>query len=200
LERDFRQATDGISDDFLAAVQDLVKEVGLQPGNDTITVDEVGAANYRALVDGIARIGDQFDAVTDFPSDEAKLGLWALGVFAQRYDANPNDDPISKPIALLFVATALIFLPAVFASVGGTLFGTPPDAAAVEGVVAFLGDALRAFADGSGGKSTDPLVAPDQAAGIRDQLAARGLTGEGLDAAAEILTLAASLAIADARR
>jgi intracellular multiplication protein IcmD len=37
---------------------------------------------------------------------------------------NPTQIPISMPIALLFVAAALIFIPSVFKSTGGTMFGT----------------------------------------------------------------------------
>lgn len=41
--------------------------------------------------------------------------------FKQHKD-NPTQPPISMPIVFLFVAAALIFLPAVFRSIGGTLF------------------------------------------------------------------------------
>ncbi|EKD54053.1 MAG: hypothetical protein ACD_60C00127G0006 [uncultured bacterium] len=37
---------------------------------------------------------------------------------------NPTQIPISMPIALLFVAAALIFIPAVFKASGLTMFGT----------------------------------------------------------------------------
>jgi hypothetical protein len=49
---------------------------------------------------------------------------------------NPTQIPISKPIALLFVAAALIFVPSVFKSTGATLFGDGASQA-VEGVDGF---------------------------------------------------------------
>ena len=49
---------------------------------------------------------------------------------------NPTQIPISKPIALLFVAAALIFVPSVFKATGGTLFGDGASQA-VEGVEGF---------------------------------------------------------------
>lgn len=36
---------------------------------------------------------------------------------------NPTQIPVGTPIALLFIAAALIFLPGIFKSAGGTLFG-----------------------------------------------------------------------------
>lgn len=36
---------------------------------------------------------------------------------------NPTQVPVGTPIALLFIAAALIFLPTIFAVVGDTLFG-----------------------------------------------------------------------------
>lgn len=49
---------------------------------------------------------------------------------------NPTQVEISKPIALLFIAAALIFIPSVFKSVGGTLF-TSGMVAGVSGITKF---------------------------------------------------------------
>lgn len=40
------------------------------------------------------------------------------------YKDNPTQIPVGTPIALLFIAAALIFLPQIFTTVGHTLFGT----------------------------------------------------------------------------
>jgi len=37
---------------------------------------------------------------------------------------NPTQIPVGTPIALLFIAAALIFLPGIFSTVGNTLFGS----------------------------------------------------------------------------
>lgn len=52
---------------------------------------------------------------------------------------NPTQIPIGTPIALLFVGAALIFIPAVFSSAGGTLFGASAASgkSSLSGVVSF---------------------------------------------------------------
>jgi intracellular multiplication protein IcmD len=50
---------------------------------------------------------------------------------------NPTQVTIGMPIALLFVAAALIFIPEVFSSAGSTLFGTSGATAGVSGVTSF---------------------------------------------------------------
>jgi intracellular multiplication protein IcmD len=49
---------------------------------------------------------------------------------------NPTQSPISKPIVLLFVAAALLFIPSVFSSAGGTLF-TSGQQAGIGGITSF---------------------------------------------------------------
>ena len=46
---------------------------------------------------------------------------------------NPTQIPVGTPIALLFIATALIFLPEVFKVAGTTLFGSQIDVAGAKG-------------------------------------------------------------------
>lgn len=50
---------------------------------------------------------------------------------------NPTQIPISMPIALLFVAAALIFIPSVFKSTGVTLFGGTSGVGKVSGITSF---------------------------------------------------------------
>jgi intracellular multiplication protein IcmD len=50
---------------------------------------------------------------------------------------NPTQVTIGMPIALLFVAAALIFIPSVFGSSGATLFGASGTVAGVSGVTSF---------------------------------------------------------------
>lgn len=49
---------------------------------------------------------------------------------------NPTQVHISQPIVLLFVAAALMFIPSVFKTAGGTLFGSGTQAT-VSGVASF---------------------------------------------------------------
>jgi hypothetical protein len=203
LSQDFKHSTNGAATEFSNAVRELEDKVGIEPGNGTITAAEIGTANCQDLVHQIAAIGDTFDPVT-VPSDssasiDAKLGIWALGVYAQRYDDNPNSIPIAVPISLFFIAAALIFLPAVFTAIAGTLFG-PDGVPAVDGIVPFLEPAMQSFVSGGEQKEDRPLVSAADQQGIRDAVASKGLSGDALDLVTRVLTLAASLAIADARR
>lgn len=64
------------------------------------------------------------------------FGVGAIAKFKAHKD-NPTQVPISQPIALLFVAAALIFIPSVFKSTGGTLFGGSGQIGGVSGVTRF---------------------------------------------------------------
>ena len=50
---------------------------------------------------------------------------------------NPTQVPIGTPIALLFVAAALIFIPNIFKSSGATLFGGSGQVAGASGIASF---------------------------------------------------------------
>lgn len=50
---------------------------------------------------------------------------------------NPTQVQISQPIALLFIGAALMFIPSVFKSAGGTLFGSSGSQAGTSGVSTF---------------------------------------------------------------
>ena len=50
---------------------------------------------------------------------------------------NPTQIPVGTPIALLFVAAALIFLPEVFGSAGKTVFGGSAQKGGISGVSSF---------------------------------------------------------------
>jgi len=52
---------------------------------------------------------------------------------------NPTQIPVGTPIALLFIATALIFLPEVFKVAGVTLFGSDIDVAGAKGTAVIPG-------------------------------------------------------------
>lgn len=50
---------------------------------------------------------------------------FAVGAIAKfkQHKENPQQMPVSTPIVLLFIGIALIFIPSIFKSGGGTLFG-----------------------------------------------------------------------------
>jgi len=61
------------------------------------------------------------------------FSLAALVKFEQHKD-NPTQIPVGTPIALLFIAAALLFMPTVLSVTGTTLFGSDAMNAAAEGV------------------------------------------------------------------
>ncbi len=50
---------------------------------------------------------------------------------------NPTQIPIGTPIALLFVGAALIFIPSVFGTMGGTLWGSGGEKGGASGTATF---------------------------------------------------------------
>jgi intracellular multiplication protein IcmD len=64
---------------------------------------------------------------------------------------NPTQIPIGQPIALLFVAAALVFIPTVLKVSGGTLFGASGEVAGVSGVTGFGAKIATPNTGGGGG-------------------------------------------------
>jgi len=89
--------------------------------------------------------GDIAESVTDTFSNLAKMitgasyiaGLGfmigAILKFKQHKD-NPTQIPVGTPVALLFVAAALVFMPSVIGSAGQTVFGGEQSAAGSGGI------------------------------------------------------------------
>jgi len=64
------------------------------------------------------------------------FGLAAILKFKAHKD-NPTQIPVGTPIALLFIAAALLFLPSIFNISGGTLFGSSGSVGGITGVTTF---------------------------------------------------------------
>lgn len=62
------------------------------------------------------------------------FAVGAIMKFKQHKD-NPTQIPIGTPIALVFIAAALIFLPTIVNVAGGTMFGTGATPGSVTGVI-----------------------------------------------------------------
>lgn len=64
---------------------------------------------------------------------------FAIGAIAKfkAHKDNPTQIPIGTPIALLFIGAALIFIPSIFSTAGGTLFGSSGVVAGVSGIESF---------------------------------------------------------------
>jgi intracellular multiplication protein IcmD len=93
---------------------------------------------------GIGAVADQAKASLGAIAQLITAGSYVAGMgFAvaavtgfKAHKDNPTQSPISKPIALLFVAAALLFIPSVFQSAGGTLFDSGVQAG-ISGITSF---------------------------------------------------------------
>ncbi|MFZ0219936.1 MAG: type IV secretion protein IcmD [Candidatus Aquirickettsiella sp.] len=106
------------------------------------------AAMSRA--DGVMTLGDMALTITKSFEGLAKLitaGAYMAGIgfvmasmlkFKAHKD-NPTQIPIGTPIALLFVGSALIFLPHIFIIAGYTIFGGTSGAAGISGTTGLPG-------------------------------------------------------------
>jgi hypothetical protein len=116
-----------------ALMQELVD--ALKPalgGAQVSTADDVRALMSRAANDEAfrARLADALRtfaakkglAFTPQPAATRELSDDELAAVAGGSD-NPTQIPIGTPIALIFIAAALIFLPTIFNVAGGTIFG-----------------------------------------------------------------------------
>lgn len=66
------------------------------------------------------------------------IGFAMASIFKfKAHKDNPQQIPIGTPIALLFVAAALMFLPAVYGSIGTTVFGTGATKGTLTGTTSF---------------------------------------------------------------
>lgn len=102
--------------------------------------------NYAAIAyaDGVKTLGDMALTITYSFYGLSKLitaGAYMAGMgfvmasmlkFKAHKD-NPTQIPIGTPIALLFVGSALIFLPHIFVIAGETVFGDTSGAAGIYG-------------------------------------------------------------------
>ena len=89
------------------------------------------AANVTSNLSNIAKLITAGSYVAGFG-----FAVGAVVKFKAHKD-NPTQIPISMPIALLFVAAALIFIPSVFRSTGVTLFGGTSGVGKISGVTSF---------------------------------------------------------------
>lgn len=80
----------------------------------------------------------QFAQLITAASYIAGLGFAVAAILKfKAHKDNPQQITVGTPIALMFVAAALIFLPSMFQVAGQTLFGTAGSAAGVTGITSF---------------------------------------------------------------
>lgn len=97
---------------------------------DTQTLGSI-AENITTSFSGIAKLitGGSYLAGVGF-------AMAAIMKFKAHKD-NPQQIPVGTPIALVFVAAAMMFLPTVYSSSGVTIFGTSAKPGQLSGVSSF---------------------------------------------------------------
>jgi len=162
-----------------------------------------------------ANIGSGLAQTQKSLSDIAKLitaGSYVAGLgFAvaaiakfKAHKDNPTQEHISQPIVFLFVAAALIFLPGIFKSAGGTLYDGATQAEVAAGVDNLFAAVTPVVSEAARDGLTKPgdhgaLLPAKAEERIRSTLQARGLTGQGLEAMTTLASLTVGAIVAGAR-
>lgn len=122
-----------------------VKRVRFQPFISIFTMmliilgyPGVSQAEVMTLGDMALKITESFEGLAKLITAGAYMaGIGFVMASMLKFKAhkdNPTQIPIGTPIALLFVGSALIFLPHIFIVAGYTIFGGTSGAAGIHGV------------------------------------------------------------------
>lgn len=101
-----------------------------------ITQDASAGKNLGDMAQSITGTFESVGKMITAGSYIAGLGfsIGAIMKFKQHKD-NPTQIPIGTPVALVFIAAALLFLPTILSITGETMFGGPGTTAGPSGVV-----------------------------------------------------------------
>jgi hypothetical protein len=184
---------------FLSEAQALAQQLGISLHSQPIDTKDVGdvAAQMRHSLAGLAQLITAGSYVAGMG-----FAVAAIAKFKAHKD-NPTQVPLSGPIVMLFVAAALIFAPAVFLSVGGTLYDPTKMTPSIEGIdmLKVITPVLqRAKSEGLTKETArGPLLPANATAEIRTALEARGLSGQTLGLITQLAELTAQGIVAGAR-
>ncbi|MCD8525204.1 MAG: type IV secretion protein IcmD [Gammaproteobacteria bacterium] len=97
-----------------------------------------GSMDLGSVADNVTNTFDSIAKMITAASYIAGLGF-AVGAILKfkAHKDNPQQITVGVPIALMFVAAALIFLPSMFEVAGNTLFGSTSGYAGVTGITDF---------------------------------------------------------------
>lgn len=101
-----------------------------------IATDASAATTVGGMASQILKSFEALAKLITAGSFIAGLGfaVGAIMKFKQHKD-NPTQIPVGTPIALVFIAAALIFLPTIVKISGGTMFGADAQSGSVSGVI-----------------------------------------------------------------
>ena len=99
-----------------------------------------GATDLGAVADNMTKTFGKLAQLITAISYIAGMGFGLAAILKfKAHKDNPTQIPIGTPIALLFVAAALLFLPTLFGVAGVTIFGSGAQKGGVTGVSTFAG-------------------------------------------------------------
>lgn len=109
----------------------------------TLCYTGISKADVMTLGDMAVKITESFEGLAKLITAGAYMaGIGFVMASMLKFKAhkdNPTQIPIGTPIALLFVGSALIFLPHIFIIAGYTIFGGTSGAAGIHGVTGLTG-------------------------------------------------------------
>lgn len=109
----------------------------------TLCYTGISKADVMTLGDMAVKITESFEGLAKLITAGAYMaGIGFVMASMLKFKAhkdNPTQIPIGTPIALLFVGSALIFLPHIFIIAGYTIFGGTSGAAGIHGVTGLSG-------------------------------------------------------------
>lgn len=109
----------------------------------TLTYTAISQADVQTLGDMALTITKSFEGLAKLITAGAYMaGIGFVMASMLKFKAhkdNPTQIPIGTPIALLFVGSALIFLPHIFVIAGYTIFGGTSGAAGISGTTGLSG-------------------------------------------------------------
>jgi intracellular multiplication protein IcmD len=112
-----------------------------------------GSTGLAKVADSVTASMGSFALLITSTAYIAGLGFAMASIFKfMAHKNNPTQVTIGQPIAMLFVAAALLFLPSVFSAAGGTLFGAGATATGVTGTTSITATP----GSGGGSSSTAP--------------------------------------------
>jgi intracellular multiplication protein IcmD len=196
-EQTLLQAAGPTGPQFLSQVQTLARSLGIPITNEAFDPNSIGAAANRSLRGDVSELAKLITAGS-FVAGFA-LALAAVAKFKAHKD-NPTEASIVTPIALLFIAVTLTFLPSVLKSIGGTIFGDSTEAAGADVLMDITPVLQEAKVQGLTRESARGSLLPaDAKSRITAAVQSRGLTGSGLDFVVALEQLTAETIVAAAR-
>jgi len=94
-----------------------------------------GADDLAAIAGNIKANIQALDTLLTMASYIVGIGFAIAGIVQfKAHKDNPAQVPLSKPMVYLFVGAALLFLPTILETAGGTIFGAGEGTKASEGI------------------------------------------------------------------